>query len=115
MDSVSVKFESHTFSSRMLRIYSNFVLQGITNLENRKEWPLTTLRAVLQELIDETPADLLARYTKLQNGKKLKLNLTSMVYDGPFSNCLRGTSFKSNRKFKPPREKKSGFDPGQFI
>jgi hypothetical protein len=26
MDSISVKFESHTFSSRMLRIYSDFVL-----------------------------------------------------------------------------------------
>ncbi|XP_052059400.1 serine/threonine-protein kinase SMG1-like isoform X1 [Mytilus californianus] len=35
--------------------------KGITNLESRKEWPLSTLRSVLQELIEETPSDLLAR------------------------------------------------------
>ncbi|KAJ8319497.1 hypothetical protein KUTeg_004588 [Tegillarca granosa] len=35
--------------------------KGITNLENRKEWPLTVLRSVLQELIEDTPGDLLAR------------------------------------------------------
>lgn len=35
--------------------------KGITNLENRKEWPLSVLRSVLQDLIAETPGDLLAR------------------------------------------------------
>lgn len=35
--------------------------KGVTNLENRKEWPLTVLRTVLQELKEETPGDLLAR------------------------------------------------------
>ncbi|XP_062590366.1 serine/threonine-protein kinase SMG1-like isoform X1 [Saccostrea cucullata] len=35
--------------------------KGITNLENRKEWPLNVLRSVLQELMAETPGDLLAR------------------------------------------------------
>ncbi|XP_048758488.2 serine/threonine-protein kinase SMG1-like [Ostrea edulis] len=35
--------------------------KGITNLENRKEWPLSVLRSVLQELMVETPGDLLAR------------------------------------------------------
>lgn len=38
-----------------------FCLKGITNLENRKEWPLSVLRSVLQDLIAETPGDLLAR------------------------------------------------------
>ncbi|OWF37806.1 serine/threonine-protein kinase SMG1-like [Mizuhopecten yessoensis] len=35
--------------------------KGVTNLENRKEWPLSVLRTVLQELKEETPGDLLAR------------------------------------------------------
>ena len=29
--------------------------------DNRKEWPLTTMRRVLDELTHETPADLLAK------------------------------------------------------
>ncbi|XP_067130817.1 serine/threonine-protein kinase SMG1 [Centruroides vittatus] len=35
--------------------------KGITNLEARKEWPLTILLQVLQELMNETPKDLLAK------------------------------------------------------
>ncbi|KAK6170598.1 hypothetical protein SNE40_018955 [Patella caerulea] len=35
--------------------------KGIDTLENRKEWPLNTLVKVLQELMEETPADLLAK------------------------------------------------------
>ena len=31
-------------------------------LENRKDWPLSTMRKVLEELMQETPADLLAKY-----------------------------------------------------
>ncbi|KAG1650713.1 Serine/threonine-protein kinase SMG1 [Nymphon striatum] len=34
--------------------------KGITNLENRKEWPVYILKEVLQELMNETPDDLLA-------------------------------------------------------
>lgn len=36
--------------------------KGITNLDNRKEWPPTILQQVLSELIEETPKDLLAKY-----------------------------------------------------
>ena len=35
--------------------------QGISNHDNRKDWPLATQRQVLQELIHETPADLVAK------------------------------------------------------
>jgi PI-3-kinase-related kinase SMG-1 len=35
--------------------------RGISNLDNRKEWPLSVLRQVLTELMDETPKDLLAK------------------------------------------------------
>lgn len=35
--------------------------KGITNLEGRKEWPLSILIQVLQELMNETPKDLLAK------------------------------------------------------
>ncbi|ESO84130.1 hypothetical protein LOTGIDRAFT_229624 [Lottia gigantea] len=35
--------------------------KGIDTLDNRKEWPLNILVKVLQELMEETPADLLAR------------------------------------------------------
>jgi PI-3-kinase-related kinase SMG-1 len=35
--------------------------RGISNLDNRKEWPLPVLRQVLTELMDETPKDLLAK------------------------------------------------------
>lgn len=34
---------------------------GITNLENRKEWPLTVLVQVLKALMEETPDNLLAK------------------------------------------------------
>nr|NVI76416.1 no-on-and-no-off transient C [Cucujiformia] len=34
---------------------------GVKNLENRKEWPLSVLKQVLTELMDETPSDLLAK------------------------------------------------------
>lgn len=44
-----------------MQLFLVFVFQGITNLENRKEWPLSVLRSVLQELMVETPGDLLAR------------------------------------------------------
>ena len=33
---------------------------GIHNLDNRKEWPLSVMRQVLFELMDETPKDLLS-------------------------------------------------------
>lgn len=39
-----------------------FSSQGITNTENRKEWPVSVLRKVLDELMTETPKDLLAKY-----------------------------------------------------
>lgn len=35
---------------------------GITNLDNRKEWPVTVLVQVLTALMKETPDDLLAKY-----------------------------------------------------
>ncbi|XP_048245963.1 serine/threonine-protein kinase SMG1-like isoform X1 [Haliotis rufescens] len=35
--------------------------KGIDNLDSRKEWPLSVLRNVLEELMEETPKDLLAR------------------------------------------------------
>ena len=31
------------------------------HIENRKEWPLSILKKVLQELMSETPKDLLAK------------------------------------------------------
>lgn len=34
---------------------------GVKNIDNRKEWPLSVLKKVLTELMDETPSDLLAR------------------------------------------------------
>ncbi|XP_050514722.1 serine/threonine-protein kinase SMG1 [Diabrotica virgifera virgifera] len=34
---------------------------GIKNIDNRKEWPLSTLKQVLTELMNETPSDLLSR------------------------------------------------------
>ncbi|XP_025837692.1 serine/threonine-protein kinase SMG1 [Agrilus planipennis] len=34
---------------------------GVKNLENRKEWPLSILKQVLVELMNETPSDLLAK------------------------------------------------------
>ena len=37
------------------------VFQGIKDLENRKDWPLSVLRKVLEELVAETPKDLLAK------------------------------------------------------
>jgi PI-3-kinase-related kinase SMG-1 len=35
--------------------------QGITNLDNRREWPLPVMRQVLSELESETPDDLLTQ------------------------------------------------------
>ncbi|KAK2173300.1 hypothetical protein NP493_886g00020 [Ridgeia piscesae] len=35
--------------------------KGVCNLDNRKEWPLSVMRSVLEELMDDTPKDLLAR------------------------------------------------------
>nr|NVI76418.1 no-on-and-no-off transient C [Cucujiformia] len=34
---------------------------GVKNIENRKEWPLSVLKQVLTELMNETPSDLLAK------------------------------------------------------
>ena len=42
-------------------MYNLDVLQGVCNLDNRKEWPLSVMRNVLEELMDDTPKDLLAR------------------------------------------------------
>nr|KAG5704900.1 hypothetical protein BaRGS_003883 [Batillaria attramentaria] len=36
-------------------------LKGIETTDNRKEWPLTVLRKVLEDLMDDTPDDLLAK------------------------------------------------------
>ncbi|XP_005098211.1 serine/threonine-protein kinase SMG1 [Aplysia californica] len=35
--------------------------KGIESLDNRKEWPMSVLRKVLDDLMDETPDDLLAK------------------------------------------------------
>ncbi|CAL1541344.1 unnamed protein product [Lymnaea stagnalis] len=35
--------------------------KGIDNVDNRKEWPLSVLRKVLDDLMDETPDDLLSK------------------------------------------------------
>ncbi|KAK9892619.1 hypothetical protein WA026_020997 [Henosepilachna vigintioctopunctata] len=37
------------------------VEHGVKNVENRKEWPLSVLKRVLEELMAETPGDLLAK------------------------------------------------------
>nr|MBE5726630.1 no-on-and-no-off transient C [Cucujiformia] len=37
------------------------VEHGVKNIENRKEWPLSVLKRVLEELMAETPGDLLAK------------------------------------------------------
>lgn len=44
---------------KLLAILLTF--QGIINMENRKEWPLNILKKVLEELMSETPKDLLAK------------------------------------------------------
>ncbi len=46
--------------------------QGITNTDNRKEWPLSVLRKVLDELMNETPKDLLSKsvYKKLTSDRR---------------------------------------------
>lgn len=38
-----------------------FFHQGIETTDNRKEWPLSILRKVLEDLMDDTPDDLLAK------------------------------------------------------
>ena len=38
-----------------------FFFQGITDLSNRRDWPLSVMRQVLEELMKETPGDLLAK------------------------------------------------------
>ncbi|XP_077868684.1 serine/threonine-protein kinase SMG1-like [Saccoglossus kowalevskii] len=35
--------------------------KGITDLSSRKEWPLSVMRQVLQDIMEETPSDLLSR------------------------------------------------------
>lgn len=54
---------------------------GITNLDNRKEWPVTVMKQVLRELIDETPGHLLSQElwfasTDSAHWYKLTTNLT---------------------------------------
>ncbi|CAG9763832.1 unnamed protein product [Ceutorhynchus assimilis] len=38
--------------------YNKLVEHGVSNIENRKEWPLAVLKEVLTELTNETPSDL---------------------------------------------------------
>ena len=35
---------------------------GITSMDNRKDWPVAVMKKVLEELVAETPGDLLAKY-----------------------------------------------------
>jgi PI-3-kinase-related kinase SMG-1 len=49
---------SELFYSRLTPLLKE---RGISNLDNRKEWPLPILRQVLTDLMDETPKDLLAK------------------------------------------------------
>ena len=55
-------------------------VQGITSIENRKEWPLSVLRKVLEQLMADTPADLLARSVTLWHGKPLSWGLELINY-----------------------------------
>ena len=57
---------------------------GIHNLDNRKEWPLSVMRQVLMELMDETPNDLLSSFLWLSSKNSnewhhLKTNLTRSI------------------------------------
>lgn len=50
--------------TRQTEVELTFVLihsQGITDLSNRRDWPLAVMRQVLEELMNETPSDLLAK------------------------------------------------------
>ncbi|XP_066151447.1 serine/threonine-protein kinase SMG1 [Euwallacea fornicatus] len=41
--------------------YNKLVDHGVKNIDNRKEWPLSTLKEVLTELMAETPNDLISK------------------------------------------------------
>ncbi|CAG9763881.1 unnamed protein product [Ceutorhynchus assimilis] len=41
--------------------YNKLVEHGVSNIDNRKEWPLAVLKEVLTELTNETPSDLIAK------------------------------------------------------
>ena len=53
-----------SFSLKIICLYSKLIPllrdNGIHNLDNRKEWPLSVMRQVLFELMEETPKDLLS-------------------------------------------------------
>lgn len=53
---------SELFNSKLIPLLKN---QGITNIENRKEWPLSILKEVLMILMNETPKNLLSKYVLL--------------------------------------------------
>ena len=42
-------------------MFTLFVSQGIKDMDNRKDWPITVQIKVLEDLMKETPKDLLAR------------------------------------------------------
>lgn len=50
---------SELFNSKLTPLLKE---KGITNMENRKEWPMSTLKDVLIILTNETPNNLLSKY-----------------------------------------------------
>jgi PI-3-kinase-related kinase SMG-1 len=50
---------SELFNSKLIPLLKD---KGITNIENRKEWPLNILKEVLMILMNETPKNLLSKY-----------------------------------------------------
>ncbi|KAK7113677.1 hypothetical protein V1264_012925 [Littorina saxatilis] len=55
---VAVARPSEVFYSKLTPALKE---KGLETTENRKEWPLSTLRKVLEDLMDDTPDDLLAK------------------------------------------------------
>lgn len=50
---------SELFNSKLIPLLKD---KGISNMENRKEWPLSILKEVLMILMNETPKNLLSKY-----------------------------------------------------
>jgi hypothetical protein len=44
------------------------LIQGISNMDKRSDWPLSVQCRALEELIKETPGDLLAKYVTPVSG-----------------------------------------------
>ena len=55
---VSIPRPSEVFYSKLTPLLKD---KGISNLDNRREWPMGVMRKVLDDLVAETSGDLLAK------------------------------------------------------